>query len=213
MRQKKSPNIYSGLQDSAQKFYKNEHNTIDLGKKIRELRERAGLTGVELCRRGGGIDPRTLNAIEKGRIRTPSIDTLQAIAGGLSCLVRDLFTQAELRLGHNYHLGSPQGAFQIDFPRCGAKVISSTPAIPQFFCGKIILSAEGKIGGELPLHSCPVFVEVLTGKIEFLIEGENMILKEGENLLFNGGLSHQIYNLLNKESVICMVTAPSFFHG
>ncbi len=212
MRQRKSPNIYSGLQAAVQKSDKNGHHRIDLGKEIRELREKAGLTGVELCRRGGGIDPRTLNAIEKGRIRTPSIDTLQAIAGGLGCLVRDLFTQAELRLGHNYHLGSSKGNFQIDFPGCGVRVVSPTPAIPQFFCGKIILSAEGRIEGELPLNSCPVFVEVLTGKIEFLIEGESVILKEGENLLFNGGLGHQIYNPLNKESVIWMVTAPSFFH-
>lgn len=213
MRQKKRANLYSSLQNVNQQSSKNGQNRIDLGKKIRELRGRAGLSGVELCRRGGGIDPRTLNAIEKGRIRTPSIETLQAIAEGLGCLVRDLFTQAELKLGRNYQLGSAKGNFQIDFPRNGVKVVSPTPAIPQFFCGKVILSAEGKIEGELPLHACPVFIEVLSGKIEFCIEGESIMLKEGENLLFNGGLNHQIHNPLHRESVIWMVTAPSFFRG
>jgi len=138
---------------------------------------------------------------------------LQAIAGGLSCLVRDLFTQAELQLNQNYHMGSTKGAFQIDFPRQGVKIVSLIPAIPQFFCGKVILGSQGSVRGELPIHSCPVFIEVLMGKVEFWIEGEKAILKEGENLLFNGGLKHRIQNPLGRDCVLWMVTAPSFFRA
>lgn len=207
--------LYAKLQQAVGKAHreKNGSGKIDLGKKIRELREKAAISGAELCRRSGGVDPRTLNAIEKGRIRTPSIDILQAIAGGLGCLVRDLFTQAELEVSQNYHVGSSKGVFQVEFPKAGVKIISLTPAIPQFFCGKMILPARGKVEGQLPIRSCPVFIEVVMGRIEFLIEPERVVLKEGENLLFNGGMEHQIHNPLNRESVVWMVTAPSFFRS
>ena len=206
-------NFYSGLQESLGKIQKskNGREKLLLGKKIRELRERVGMTGAELCRRSGNIDPRTLNAIEKGRIRTPSIETLQAIAGGLGCLVRDLFTQAELQLEQNYHIGMPKGSFQMDFPKQGMRIISLIPVIPQFFCGKMILAPHGRVQGELPVRSCPVFIEVLMGKVEFWIEGEKAVLKEGENILFNAGLEHRIENPLTRECVLWMVSAPSFF--
>ena len=205
--------FYTGLQEAIGKAQKsrNGQQKILLGKNIRELRERAEISGAELCRRSGGMDPRTLNAIEKGRIRTPSIEILQAVAGGLGCLVRDLFTQAELKLDQNYHVGSAKGTFQMEFPREGVKIVSLIPAIPQFFCGKVILTPRGKVQGELPVRSCPVFIEVLIGKAEFWIEGEKVTLKEGENLLFNGGLGHRIQNPLSRECVLWMVTAPSFF--
>ena len=207
-------NVYPELQQAVEKNQeKNGHKKIDLGRKIREMREKAGMTGAELCRRSGGMDPRTPNAIEKGRIRTPSIDTLQSLAGGLGCLVRDLFTQAELEVAQNYHRGSSKGLFQIDFPKSGVKLISLIPAIPHFFCGKMILAAKGKMEGQLPVHSCPIFIEVIMGKIEVLIETENLILKEGDTLLFNGGMEHKIHNPFNRESVLWMVTAPSFFHS
>ncbi len=184
---------------------------IPLGKTVRRLRENAGLSGVELCRRSGGIDPRTLSAIETGRIRNPSLDALHAIARGLGCLVRDLFTQMELGLGRNYHIGSQKGSFEIRFPKSGLTLISATPPSPYFFCGKLILAPKGKAEGELLARPVPLFIEVVMGRIEIDVEKEKTSLKEGENIFFNGGLNHSFRNLSNRESVLWLVTAPSFF--
>ena len=186
---------------------------IRLGENIRWLREKASITGVELCRRSRGIDPRTLSAIEKGRIRNPSLETLQKIAAGLGCLVRDLFTRAEMAFERNYHVGSQKGVFQIEFPKLGLKILSATPPVPQFFCGKSILSPQRKVTGELFYRSAPLFLEVVMGRIEFGIEDQTVTLKEGENLFFNGGLRHFFQNLLSRESALWLVTAPSFFHS
>ena len=137
-----------------------EGEEIALGPTIRHLREKEGLGGVELCRRSGGMDPRTLNAIEKGRIRNPSVECLKRIARGLGCLVSDLFTQAEMGLDRNYHQGTPKGVFQIEFPKWGVKVVSATPPIPEFFCGKLILGPQRKVPGELLNRPSPLFLEV-----------------------------------------------------
>lgn len=196
---------------SRQSSLRGQQKKICLGEKIRAFRSLRGLSGIELCRKSGRIDPRTLSAIEKGRIRNPSLAVLEVIAGALGCLVRDLFTEAEMDLSQNYHAGSQKGVFQIEFPKLGMKVVSATPPIPQFFCGKILLAAQRKVSGELLSRFAPVFVEVVMGRIEFEVEGRPSVLKEGENLFFNGSLRHSFANPLNRESALWLVTAPSFF--
>ena len=188
-------------------------NPFAIGQVIRDLRERAGLSGVELCRRGGGFDPRTLNAIEKGRIRNPSLESLERIARGLGCLVSDLFKRAEMDLTANYHRGTPKGVFQMDFPKQGLKIVSATPPIEQFFCGKLILAPQRKMTSELLSASNFFFIEVVMGRIAVEIENETAPLKEGENLFFRGNLRPSFRNLLNRESTLWLVTAPSFFHA
>lgn len=183
---------------------------LSLGTTIRRLRKRAGLTGAELCRRSGGMDPRTLTAIEKGRIRNPSLENLQRICKGLGCLVRDLFTAAEMTNERNYHRGSQKGFFHMEFPKLGVKIISATPPIPEFFCGKLILEPQRKVTEDLLRHPRPLFVEVVMGQIEFEVENERMTLKEGENLFLHGGLRHSFRNPLNRDSALWLVTAPSF---
>lgn len=184
---------------------------IRLGETIRRLRTNAGLGGAELCRKADGLDPRLLSAIEKGRIRNPSLETLQAIARGLGCLVRDLFTDAEMSFGCNYYLGSQKGEFRIEFPKQGLTVISLTPATPYFFCGKMILAPQATVENEFFSHPLPLFMEVVMGKVEIHVEKQEAILKEGENIFFNGRFSHSLRNLLSRESALRLVTAPSFF--
>lgn len=184
---------------------------ISVGSTIRKLRQKAGLSGVELCEKSGGIDPRTLNAIEKGRIRNPSLEMLARIASGLGCLMRDLFTSAEMELRHNYHVGSQKGVFHLSFPRVGLKVVSATPPLSQFFCGKFILAAHCCVEDKFFRQTSPIFIEVLMGRVEFEIEDAKLSLKEGETLFFNGGLRHAFRNVVMRESVLWVVTAPSFF--
>ncbi len=56
---------------------------------LRRLRELRGITQKDLAI-SVGIDPSSLNQIEKGR-RAPSFHTLTALADGLGCEVRDFF--------------------------------------------------------------------------------------------------------------------------
>ena len=184
--------------------------TIELHHTIRRLRQEKGLTGVELCRRAGDLDPKTLTAVEKGRIKNPSIKTLLSVSRGLGVTVADLFRRSEMDLDRHLCVGSQKGVFQIDFPSWGVKVVSFTPFMKDFFCGKLILAAQRSLDETLLKHPLPFFVSTLVGRIEVKIEGRPVDLKEGENLFFNGILKHSFYNPLHRESVLLMVTAPSF---
>ena len=212
MKPKKGESIYQllGEKVQAELRQKSQAEKIELGVTVRRLRQEKKITGVELCKRAGGLDPRTLTAVEKGRIQNPSIKTLQAISKGLGITVSDIFRQAETGGQRHFYLGSQKGAYQIDFPWWGLKMVSFTPLLKDFFCGKILLGPKKRLDQTLLKHSMPIFVAVLVGRFEVTVEWHRFELKEGENLFFNGILRHSFYNPLHRESVLLLMTAPSF---
>jgi len=141
---------------AGQRFGKEESGTLELHRTIRDLRSRKGLSGIDLCRRAGDLDAKTLTAVEKGRIRNPSIKTLLSVARGLGVTVGDLFHQAEIRLDRNLYSGSQKGAFQMEFPQWGVRIVSFTPLIHDFFCGKLILAPKRKITEAVLHHPLPL---------------------------------------------------------
>jgi putative hydrolase of the HAD superfamily len=64
-----------------------------LGKRLQVARQAAGLTQQQLCQQAN-ISFSTLTKIERGAIKSPSIFTIQAIAGALKSSLDDLVGQA-----------------------------------------------------------------------------------------------------------------------
>ncbi len=212
MLKRKNKNFYHSLAAEIEKEARSKgaREPLHLGPTILELRKERKFSAKELCERTKGLDPKTLNALEKGRIKNPSIHTLQALAEGFGITVGDLFRQAEIKFDRNLHFGNQKGFFQVDFHQTGIRVVSFTPFVKDFFCGKVILGSRKRLEGGLLRHPLPIYMSLLVGKIEAKVEGKTFILREGENLFFNGILSHSFYNPLERESVLMMVTAPSF---
>ena len=178
---------------------------------MRRLREEWGLSGVELCRRGKGIDPKTLVALEKGKIRNPSIATLETLAKGFGMTVSDLFRRPEFDQRDYFSLGSQKGLYKIDLPPQGVQLISFTPLMEELFCGKMILEGQRKfdeklLGGE---GTGAFFIMTLIGQFEEEIEGRSVVLKEGDNLYFYGGMRFRLVNALQHNSTLLLVTVPS----
>jgi len=184
--------------------------TWALGPLIRALREEKKISGAELCRQAGGLDPRLLNALEKGRIKNPSIQTLSRIARVLTVTLADFFTIAEARREDAFATGSQRGHFTMEFPAFGARMVSFTPFIKEFFCGKIFLGAKKKFDQKMLKHPRPQFISVMLGQFIVQAGDKKVHLREGQNLFFNGALSHTITNPLHRESVLMLMTAPSF---
>lgn len=182
----------------------------DFGQKIRQLRTAKSLTGRQLCERSGDLDPRTLTAVEKGRIKNPSITTLLSLARGLGVTISDLFREAESDASGNLYQGTQKGTFKLEFPEAKLKIVSFTPFVPSFFCGKIIFGARSSMNGNILRHPHPFFMAPLIGRFDAEVAGKKFTLKEGENLYFNGNFEYLITNPLHRESVLLVVTAPSF---
>ena len=185
---------------------------LEIGSVVRCLREERGLSGAELCRRGKGIDPKTLTALEKGRIRNPSIATLEALAKGLGMTVSDLFRRAELDQREHFSLGSQKGRYKIDLPTHGLQLISFTPLTEELFCGKLILEGQKRFDEKLFSGGGDFFMMTLIGQFEGEVEGRKVTLKEGDNLYFRGGLRFHLANAHQRSATLFLVTTPSCLH-
>lgn len=186
---------------------------LDMGQVVRRLRSEKGLSGAELCRRGKGIDPKTLVALEKGRIKNPSIATLEALAKGFGMTVSDLFRQAEFDQREYFSLGSQKGLYKIDLPSQGIQLISFTPLMEELFCGKMILEGQRRFDEKLLGGGGAFFVMTLIGQFEGEVEGRKVTLKEGDNLYFYGGMRFHLMNTLQRNSTLLWVAVPSCLKG
>lgn len=206
----KKTSIYRDLSRHAGSGSAKPHFKINLAGTVTELRKARNLSGADLCRLGH-LDPKTLNAVEKGRIKNPSLQTLQSISEGLGVSVSDLFLKAEISEDLNYRQGTQKGAFQMEFPAWGVRVVAFTPMVRSFFFGKILFGAKRIIHDSELKHPHPIFISVLVGRFEVKVGEKKVMLKEGENLYFRGVFPHSIQNMLARESVLFILTAPSFF--
>ena len=212
MKRKKTNSFYERVGEKWNHEIRKRQKSYDLNlpDRIRHLRTVKQLTGVELCRRAGDLDPRTLTALEKGRIKNPSIKTLQSLSRGLNLPISDLFRDLELGSSRYFLRGSPKGEYHIDFPKLGVRLISFVPFIRDFFCGKMILAPRKTLGEGFLKQPIPIFISVLIGRFEITVEESKHPLKVGDNLFFNGHLRHSFCNPSQRESVLWLVTAPSF---
>jgi transcriptional regulator with XRE-family HTH domain len=62
---------------------------VGLGKQLQTARQAAGLTQQQLCQKAG-LSYSTLAKIERGAIKSPSIFTIQSIAGALGVTLSEL---------------------------------------------------------------------------------------------------------------------------
>ena len=209
---RKPKSFYKILEASIRKEAEKKEiqETIDLGATVVRLRRERKLSATELCEKSRDLNPKTLSAIETGRIKNPSMQTLKSLVRGLGITISDLFRFSEAQQTRNLYVGNQKGFSQIDFPSFGIKAISFTPFVEDFFCGKLILSGHKKLDRVILNHSAPIYLSVLVGRIEGRVADQSLLLKEGDNLFFNGILEHTFYNPLEKEAAILLITAPSF---
>jgi len=179
------------------------------GQIIQRRREFLGLKQIELARLSN-VNPRTLDAIEKGRTQIPSISLLKSLAKVLNVSVAAFF--AEVRPGgrHAIEVGNQKGLQTLEFARQGFRVVCYTPMIPDLFVGKVILDRETKITRELLPTRGMIFVQSVIGRVSIEFDGSDYLVREGHYAFFNGEFPHTYYNPLLKESSFLLVTVPSF---
>ena len=179
------------------------------GKIIRSHRELLGWKGVELARRSG-INPGTLDAIEKGRIETPSLRNLESIAKALGISTASLFSTDETDQDRFFLGGNQKGQHTLEFQRYGFRVVCYTPLAPHFFVGKVILKGEAKIEHKILPTSGMIMAQVIMGKLSVHFDGKENLIREGNYAFFDGSFSHFFENPQFKECTFLLVTAPSF---
>ena len=183
-----------------------------IGTAIKYYREKRGRRGTDLAKEAG-VDPRTLAAIESGRIRNPSIRNIQLIAKALGVSTAEFFSKTDLESSENAYLGSQKGEFYVDVPERGYRLISYIPATPDFFIGKVVMNGGAQIDWNEWRAGGRLFLQVIFGKLTLNVCERVYRLKEGSHFLLSGYIPHTLHNEAPRECSFLLMSTPSFLTG
>ncbi|GEM_PF-1340259 len=179
-----------------------------IGFLIREIRLKQRRKARDVAKQVG-IDPRALNAIEKGRIRNPSIDRLAEISNALGMNVTQLLMLYEGKKPGRFMEGSSIGEFTMNCGKKGFRLVSYTPPIREMFCGKMMLGGKKQIDPTKFSISVTIFIQMLIGRLIVTYQDREITLKEGKTLLLNGAYDFSFYNPTQRETSFLFFTSPA----
>lgn len=196
-------------------IYEQEARSVDVGERLRELREERDLS-IRALGRLSGLSANALSVIERGK-SSPSVSTLYKIATALEIPVTSFF-QEKIKEHEIVHIPSSQRN-RIPFHRGLWEGLGG-----ENFSGRVepfMLTLEaGANSGRFPMnHSGHEFVFCLRGQLEYVVEGETYHMEAGDSLLFSAALEHEWRNPGSTVTSVLFVLScfaedekPSEFH-
>lgn len=189
--------------------------SYEVGKKIKLLRQRQGLTSKALAGRAD-ISVGMLSQLEKGSTQG-SVETLRKIAKVLNTTLASLFEDEN----HTPTFSTKESSLivrknarkKISFPDSLYKCELLTPDLQGDIEFVLVELEPGRITDEMLPHTrggeeCDL---VTKGTIDVQLGNEKYTLYEGDCIRFNPEIPHKIENKGDKKAVyISVITPPSF---
>lgn len=169
-----------------------------LGTQIRMLRRRIELTVAELAA-SAGISAGMLSKIENGQI-SPSLSTLQAVAGSLGVPLTQLFASFEEQRDCSY-VRAGQG---VAIERRGSKAGHQYNLLGHALGGPVVVEPylitlrEEAVPYQGFHHAGVEFLYMLTGEVVYRHGEQSYHLRPGDSLMFDSAAPHGPERLLIK---------------
>lgn len=171
-------------------LYGKEARSVDVGLKIRELREERGLSMRALAR-NSGISANALSMIERGRT-SPSVSTLYKLADALEVPITSLFR--DLPEGSEVVFKKATERTRVPFPRGLWEGLGGEEFLGRVEPFMLTLESGANSGPFSMAHSGHEFVMCLRGQLEYQVENMVYKLDPGDTLLFAAKLKHRWRN-------------------
>lgn len=176
-----------------------------IGKKIRELRDRNGLTQQELADRTE-LTKGYISQLERGQV-APSVVTLLDLIECLGTTAADFFREAE----EEQVVFSEQGFFEkIDEGGNSIQWIVPTAQKNQMEPLLVALQPHQKLEEERP-HEGEEFGYVLSGRIRLYLGEKVYVVKAGESFYYTANRAHRIENSTSRPAKFLWVSTPPTF--
>lgn len=172
----------------------------DVGRRIRAIRERRGLSLRSLAERSD-LSVNAVSLIERGQ-SSPTVSTLHRLAGALGVRIVDLFGPEEEQAVVFTRAGSRQRT------RTDAALIESlaTGLAAQRLEPFLVTLEPGAGSGAEPItHLGQELVFGILGRVEYRVQGHLYLIEAGDALLFEAGLPHSWRNAGESEARILLV--------
>jgi len=178
-----------------------------IGRKLKTTRLKNDYTIQELASKSG-VSSNMISRIERG-LTTPSVEILMRLANAFGMSIGYFVEEAEKG---SMVIHTPKGHGEpIFFFEDKHQITSLTQGIrdPGFAVFIDTLEEDCSSGEGGMVHTGEEFARVLSGRLEFIIEGDRHILEEGDSLIFKASLPHRWRNLHDGPTVILWVVSPA----
>jgi transcriptional regulator with XRE-family HTH domain len=164
--------------------------SVNVGNKLREMREERGLS-IRALARQSGLSANALSMIERGR-SSPSVSTLYKVADALNVPITDLF-RGQSDPGEIVYCKAAART-RVPFTRGVWEGLGGERFVGRVEPFALTLESGASSGPHAMIHGGHEFVLCLRGQLEYRVENETYLLEPGDSLLFSSQLKHRWRN-------------------
>jgi transcriptional regulator with XRE-family HTH domain len=164
--------------------------SVDVGARIREMRESRNISMRELARQSG-FSANALSLIERG-VNSPSVSTLYKLSQTLGVPITTFF-QTQPEVGKVVYRKAGERT-RVPFMRGVWEGLGGEDFADRVEPFALTLDNGAHSGPDPILHTGHEFVICLRGQLEYRIEDETYLLEAGDSLLFQAHLKHRWRN-------------------
>jgi len=195
--------------------YGKEAESVDVGQRLRMLREERNVSMRALARRSG-LSANALSMIERG-LTSPSVSTLNKLAGALQVPITSFFRTDAVR--EKIVMRKASERTRVPFLRGMIEGLGGETFTGRVEAFLLTLENGGSSGPSTMLHSGSELVFCLRGRLEYEVDNKRYELEPGDSLLFTSQMNHRWRNpgpgVVNAIIVISSFDSnesPSEFH-
>lgn len=168
----------------------NDSLVMDVGSRLRELRQERGKSMRALAR-SSGLSTNALSMIERGRT-SPSVSTLYKLSEALEVPITAFFRVEPPRQAIVFRKAGQHSL--VEFPRGRWEGLGGEAFLGRVEPFMLNLESGATSGPHGLLHSGHEFVLLIEGQLEYEVEGKRFIFEPGDSLLFASRLRHRWRN-------------------
>jgi transcriptional regulator with XRE-family HTH domain len=170
--------------------YGKEAVSVDVGQRLRILRDERDISMRALARRSG-LSANALSMIERG-LTSPSVSTLNKLANALEVPITAFFRQEPLREQIVFRKGAERS--RIPFTRGMIEGLGGENFAGRVEAFLLTLEVGGSSGPHGMIHTGHELVFCLRGSLEYEVEANHYLLEPGDCLIFAAQLVHRWRN-------------------
>ncbi len=176
---------------------------MNLGKRIRELRKKRGMTLAEVSKKSG-VALATLSRVETGRM-TGTLESHTAIARTFGMTLPEFYSEMDKPI--IMQTKDDYGDVFVHDKKTSSVILTKDIFNKKMLPALIQLQPGGKTHMEQLKKGAEKFIYVLQGKLEVAIGDAKNTLEKGATLYFDASHEHYIRNIGNAEAqCLCIVT-------
>lgn len=171
-------------------LYKHDAVSVNIGERLRELREARNISMRALATRSG-LSANALSMIERGRA-SPSVSTLYKLADALGVSITSFFSSNTDKKQVVFLQADERT--RVSFTRGIFEALGGEQFVGRVEPFLLTLENNANSGPRSMAHTGHEFVFCLRGKLEYQVERQVYELSAGDSLLFAAQLKHRWKN-------------------